>query len=350
MRLVCSRSAITKIQAVIIIVVLVVAIVAGVAVYYATRPPPAPPPEKKVKVATLLPGSITDAGWNAQSYVAAQEIAEKEDLDLTVVDELGYVAIDSTLRDFAQKGYDLVFADTVHYQDSVLRVAPDFPETFFLVADGWKFDDLKNVAAYATPQSDAAYLAGILAAGMTKTGKIGVINGMKIPVTIAIAKGFIMGAKRLNPDVKVLYTYTGDWGDLTKGREMALSMIEEGVDVIFTSGDGITLGAIQACSLKGVMAIGSMADQNSLAPDTVISSAVYDKRIPYGNFVRMYKEGKLVGGQGYYWGAADGAAYLAPFHNWEDKVPDNIKAELKRALDEMKAGTLEVPPFAEKEE
>jgi len=128
------------------------------------------------------------------------------------------------LRDFSNKGYNLIFAHSMEYGESVTKIAGDYPDTKYAVYTGTVEAD--NVASISLNEHETGYLAGMLAASMSKTGKIGVIIGSDLPPMIRIAEAYKLGAKEVNPDIQVFDVFAGSWDDIAKGKEAALGQIE----------------------------------------------------------------------------------------------------------------------------
>ncbi|MEM3754388.1 MAG: BMP family protein [Candidatus Bathyarchaeia archaeon] len=336
-------------KGIIALLLLIIIIIAGVAIYYATRPttPPPPPPAERLKVAFLLPGSITDAGWNAAMYIAAQKAREELDLDVAISEGVGQVGVDPTLRSYAERGYKIIFAWTIGHQDSVLRVAPDYPDVLFVGAAWWQFAGKKNMIGISTPMIDGAYMAGILAAYMTKTGIIGTMDGEKYPDMIALQNAYEDGAKTVNPNIKVLKAFCGVWDDVSKGREVAMGLIDAGADVILFRGDGVTLGGIQACAARGVYAIGDYLPQHDLAKDTIIASNIVKNMEIIRIIIEGYKAGNMAPGgadtdKSIRMGLKNGAQDLLISPYFMDKIPKEALDKINKVREDIIAGRFEV--------
>lgn len=300
---------------------------------------------EKLKVAFMLPGSITDSGWNAAMYIAANEIADELNLDIAISHGLGQVGVDPTFRSYAERGYKVIFGWTIGYQDSALRVAPDFPDTYFIIPEAWMTD--VNVISISTHMHEGAYLAGMVAAGISNTGTIAVLDGEKFPAMLAVTWAFRKGAERIKPDIKVLRDFAGVWDDVTVGREKALALIDAGADVILFRGDGVTLGGIQAVSLRyteenPVYAIGDMVDQYALNPKVIVTSNILNVKEQIRRIIALYRAGELEPKM-YEWGLKEGVFDIAPFHAFENLVPEDVKAEIDSVRAAVKAGTFEIP-------
>jgi len=255
-------------------------------------------PVERIKVAVLLPGTITDSGWNQAMYLGAVRAAQELGFELRTVESLGYAAapVEARLREFAEQGYEIIFAWTFGYQDMVIKIAPNYPDTIFIgpAFAPEKIKDYKNIISVWGSGYRAHYLSGIVAGAITKTNTIGFLGGVQIPSDIASMNAFILGAREVNPDVKLKYVFTGEWGDITKGRESALALIDAGVDVLATRGEGQALGGIQAAALRKVWVFGDTLDQNNLAKDVVVLSNIWDLKKVVSEIIKLYSEGKLL--------------------------------------------------------
>jgi len=301
---------------------------------------------EKLKVAFALPGYLSDASWNAAMYVTAHELADEMDLDIAISEGLGWEGVESTLIYYASEGYDIIICHSSGQQDIALRIAPDYPDTMFFGASFSEF--APNVVGFSIANNEAGYLTGILAGGVSKTGIIGYIHGAEFPDIRVNLNAYIMGAQLMNPDIKVLRAFTGDYEDLTKGMETALAMLDAGADVINPGGDGLTLGAIQAIHSRNTKedpryAIGYVTDQNSIAPDTVLSTQEFYFTVMLRDLITKYREGTLEGDREYIYGLKEGGIGLGPFHGLEDVVPQETKDAINQAIEDFIAGTLEVP-------
>ncbi|HJX24122.1 MAG TPA: BMP family protein [Candidatus Bathyarchaeia archaeon] len=333
------------------IVAAIVVIIAGAGVYALMQTPP--PVEETIKIAVLMPGSITDAGWNAVMYQSALEFANamNNTVVVTTAEGLGQVGVQPTLEDYAQRGYQMEICWTIQYNPDAIAVAKKYPNTWFFVAGGYQTNS--NVVALIQPLWEGTFLAGMVAAGVTNSNIIGAIAGYNYPSVAADPNAFYLGAKYINPAITALPTiFAGVWDDVGKGRESGEALIAQGADVLYGRGDGLTLGVIQAASghygtADTVYMVGDMADQNALASKTVITSVMAPQKPVLTNLYNMYKNGTLKTNSDnnirtYTWGIKYGAVALAPFHGLDYKVPANIKLRIASAIAAIKAGTFQV--------
>jgi basic membrane lipoprotein Med (substrate-binding protein (PBP1-ABC) superfamily) len=195
---------------------------------------------------------------------------------------------EENFRVFGSRGFDLVFGHGFEFQDAARRVAPEFPKTMYVTTSGNTAGT--NVAGIMFSFADASYLAGILAAGMTRSGTVGVIGGTELPPVKESFVAFEAGVKSVRPDARVLTAFIGNWDDVSAGKEQALAQISRGADVIFQNADAAGLGVFQAARERsGVHVIGSNANQNAVAPEVTLGSVVID--LPHA-FLLVAKEVK----------------------------------------------------------
>ena len=181
---------------------------------------------------------------------------------------------DENFRQYGVQGFDLVFGHGFEFQEAAVRVAKEFPKTVYVTTSGHSVG--ANLAGMDFAFEEGAYLAGMVAASVSKSGIIGCIGGTELPPVKSSFKAFELGARAINPKVQVLVGYIGNWDDVSAGKEQALAYVARGADVLFQNADAAGLGVIQAARERKVYAIGANADQNGLAPETIIGSVVID--------------------------------------------------------------------------
>ncbi len=227
------------------------------------------------RVALLTPGPISDQAWNAGAFAGLQRIKDSLGARVSHIQTKTPAEFDENFRLYGEQGYALVFGHGFEYQDAAQRVAPDFPKTIFVTTSGVRSGP--NIAGLEFAFEDGAYLAGIVAGATTKSGVIGAIGGQEIPPVRRSFYAFEQGARSVNPTVKVITSYVGNWDDASAGKEQALAQIGRGVDIIFQNADAAGLGIFQAArQSKNVRVFGANSDQNGLAPEVVLGSVVID--------------------------------------------------------------------------
>jgi basic membrane protein A and related proteins len=302
---------------------------------------------KELTIALVTDALFSDAGWGAFGYNAAQVLNSKYGHEVDFKDDVPIPDIETTLRDYAAEGYDMIIAQGFEWGDPAVKVGKDYPNTKFVVFTG--LANSTNVASIFPKQQEGAYLLGALAAMMSKTGVIGFIGGERYPNLINVYEGYKQGAKAIDNNIEVLDTYLNDWDSPEKGNEAAMSQINKGADLLLHAADTSGHGVIQAAKEKGVYAFGAVSDQNVLAPNTVLSSFVLDvvkafdqaaKMVQEGNFTgQIFKPGLEAGKNA----SGDGIVYIAPFHYMENKVPNDIKAKFDQLEQDVLKGRIVVP-------
>ena len=292
------------------------------------------------KVALLSPGPVSDAGWNALAYEGLLAIRDQLGAEIAQIQTKTPAEFEEGFRDFARRGYKLVFGHGFEFQDAAAAVAPDFPDTVFITTSGNTVR--KNVAPLRFMLEEATYLEGMLAAGMSKTGKAGVVGGIEIPSVKSTVIAFDAGAKAVRPDFIIVTAYIGSWEDVGAAKEAALAQIQQGCDFLFHNADAAGLGVFRAAEEKKVYAFGSNKNQNDVAPDVVIASAVADIPRAFLQVAREVKEGRFTG-RIERMGMKDGVVSLVVNPRLEPKIPADLKARVTQTREAIIAGTLTIP-------
>ena len=314
---------------------------------------------EKFKVAMLLPGSISDAGWNALAYEGLVAIEKELGAEISHAETRTPSDQEEQFRSYALDGYNLVFGHGYEFQDPAKAVAADFPETIFITSSGGTITD--NISPVNFRVEEPAYLLGIIAGMMTKTDKLGVMGGQNIPSVNSTFMAFEGGAKSVNPEVEVSWVYVGNWEDIGKGKELALAQINEGVDFIFPNADAAGLGAYEAAEIfnksetakeekRMVYTFGANRDKSDISP-TVIANAVITPDA-FVKIAKIIKEGKFKPQVYTFNMLTDEAITLTYSPDLKDNVPEDVQKAVEAAKSKILAGELKVPQinFTEKEE
>ena len=274
------------------------------------------------KVALLTPGPISDQAWNAGAYNGLLRIRDSLGAEISNVQTKTPAEFEENFRQYATQGYSLVIGHGFEFQDAAERVSPDFPATVFIVTSGDR--NGPNFTGINFAFQDGAYLAGIAAGAVTRSNTIGVIGGTELPPVKTSFDAFAKGAQAINPNVKVLTSYIGNWEDVSAGREQALAQIGQGADVIFQNADAAGLGVFQAVKEsqdKSVYIIGANSDQNALAPNVTLGSVVIDLPHALLMIAREVKNGLFISRPITY-GAKDDVVRLILNPQLTSRIPD----------------------------
>lgn len=254
---------------------------------------------KKVGI-VLSTGGKGDKSFN-DAAIAGLEKAKKE-LGITYKDiQPKDVAEDEKSLEFlAKEGYELVFAVGFMMADALAKVAPKYPNTKFAIIDSSYGDKTPaNVLGLVFKEHEGSFLAGALAASLTKNNVVGFVGGMDMPLIHRFEGGFTEGVKAVKPDAKVLAAYAGTDGTAfnnpDKGKEIALDMISKNADIIYHAAGGTGQGVFEASESKGIKAIGVDSNQNWVKPGTVIASMLKRVDVAVFNTTKAVVDGTFKG-------------------------------------------------------
>ncbi len=243
-------------------------------------------PVADISVALLTPGSIADQAWNGAAYSGLLRIRDSLGARISHIEVKTPSEFEENFRQYGAQGYRLVIGHGAEFQDAAMRVAPEFPRTIYVSTGGNQVQG--NAIGLEFAFEEGSYLAGVIAAGLSKSNVVGCIGGTELLPVRRSFEAFAAGARSVKPDIRVLTSYVGNWDDAGAGKEQALAQIGRGADVIFGNADAAGLGVFQAArERRGVRVIGANSDQASVAPDVVIGSVVID--IPHA-FLEVARE------------------------------------------------------------
>ena len=251
------------------------------------------------------------------------------------------------MRKMAQRGANVIVCVGFAQADACDKVAKEFPNTKFSIIDvGWL--DNSNMRQYVFNEHEGSFLVGALAAMASKTGKVGFVGGMDIPLIRKFACGYVQGAKAVNSKVEVYQNMTGTtpaaWNDPAKGSELAKSQFDRGADVVYAAAGGTGAGVYQAAADSGMLAIGVDSNQNYMHPGTMLTSML--KRVDlatYETFMDV-KSGNFSSGVKVLGLAEDGVGWALDEHN-ESLISDVMKSTINGLSDKVKSGSIKVHDY-----
>jgi len=291
------------------------------------------------KVALLTPGPISDGGWNASAYDGLKRIEQELGARVSNVQTGTPSEFAQGFRDYASQGYALVFGHGFEFQDPALQVGAEFPQTVFVVSSGSVH--AANVASLTFHLDQATYLAGIVAASLSKSGRAGCVGGIKLPVIVDTFQGFAAGARSVNPSFTVAEAYTGSFEDVAAAKAATDALVAQGADLVLQNADAAGLGVFQSARANGVLAFGTNRDQADVAPDTVLASAVISIPQAFVNVAREVKEKRFVG-RVIEEDLAGGTISFAVNPKLADRIPPEVKQRVAEAEAKIRSGALEV--------
>ncbi len=310
-------------------------LVAGLPAAFAQSPSAMAPAGPPLKVVGAYATPIEEP-WDGVIDSALKAAAAAGTIDYTFQEDIGYNGdMERVLREIAAESPAVIFGDAFGNADAVRAVAADFPETAFVFgSDGGPADP--NLSVFDNWIQEPAYLAGMLAGGMTTSNIIGVVGAMPIPEVNRLINAYIAGAKSVNDAVDVKVSFIDSFFDPAAAKEAALAQIGAGADVLYAERDGV----IEAAQEKGVLAIGNMSDQSSLAPDTVVTSVMWNMGPTVQYVLDQVAAGAYTAQDlGYFSSYAKGGAMLAPI---AASVPQDLKAKVEAKEADIKSGVFRV--------
>ena len=282
-----------------------------------------------LKIAFAYVGPVGDGGWTF-AHDNGRKAIEKEFGDKVVTSFVEKVPesadAERVIRDMASQGNKLIFGTTFGYMDPMMKLAPDFKDVRFEHATGFKTGE--NMRTYDSRTYEGAYMAGVIAGKMSKSGTLGVVASIPIPEVIRNINSFTMGAQSVNPKVKTKVIWVQEWFNPPKETEAATALINGGADVLFQNTDSSAV--LQTAEKLGKRAFGWDSDMTAYGPKAHLGSAVINWGPYYVKATRDMLEGKWATG-GSWWGVKEGAIDMV-------SVAADVPDDTKKRIDEIKAG------------
>ncbi len=308
-----------------------------------TSPPPPPSDDFKVGLVTDV-GRINDRSFNQSAWEGVQKAEEELGAEIKYIETKDAKDYEDNIRQFADEGYDVIVTVGFALGDATIAMAQEYPDIKFIGVDQFQVEPLPNLVGLVFHEDQSGYLAGALAAHLSESGIIAAVLGTDlVPPVVAFKEGYEAGAKSIQPDIEIISTYhpgeiSQAFTDPEWGAATAAQAIDQGADVIFGAGGMTGNGALEeAATHEGVYCIGVDTDQWLTVPGAhpcLVSSAM--KLITPGVFdlIQMAKESSFEGGNYF------GGAGLAPFHDFEDEIPQEVKDDLDRIYNGLQDGSI----------
>ncbi len=278
--------------------------------------------------------------WDNVIHSALLAAQDKGDIEYKWTDNIGYSGdMERVLREEASKNSPhIIIGDAFGNRDAVAKVASEFPNIAFVFGSD-QGPQNPNLAVFDNWIHEPAYLAGLIAGKMTKSNTIGVVAAMPIPEVNRLVNAFIQGVKEVNPDAKVLVSFINSFFDPAKAKEAALAQIDAGADILYAERAGV----IEAAAENGLYAFGNLTDQNSIAPEYVLTGPLWSMAPTVEYIVQQVKAGSFT--------AQDlkdfstmikGGADLSPYHGNEAKIPQDVLDLVKQKRQDIISGKFRV--------
>jgi basic membrane protein A len=294
-------------------------------------------------------GGKFDKSFNEAAYNGAELFRKETGITSREFEVTNEAQREQALRNMARRGSPIVVGIGFSQASGMEKVAREFPKTKFTIIDA--VVDLPNVQSVVFKEHEGSFLVGLAAAMASKSGKVGFVGGMDIPLIRKFALGYEEGAKYVNPKIEVFQNMTGTtpaaWNDPTRGGELARSQFDRGADVIYAAAGATGLGVLQAAKDKGRLAIGVDSNQNHLQPGSVLTSMIKRVDLAVYQAFRTARDGSWKAGVRALGVAEGGVGYAIDQHNRALITPE-MEKRLAQARADIIAGKLKVTDFMAK--
>lgn len=258
-----------------------------------TETPTEKPPLRKM--AWICESSLTDGGWNENGFAAVNELATKHGFELSYQEDVKGTEVADVLRNYAASGYELVLSNEQYHAEEMAVIATEFPDVTFGCINGYVSAETGNMYAITGDNWQHIYLAGVMAGGVTESKKIGLITfSTDSDSALLMVAAWGSGARAYDPEVELIHVATGSFSDLAIGKEMAISLIDQGCDVIFCNSGDTNETVMDYCIEKGIYAVSAIVDRNDWSPDYVIGSAMLQPSDMLRVIIDGYVDGSLM--------------------------------------------------------
>jgi basic membrane protein A len=294
-------------------------------------------------------GGRGDKSFNDQAYAGLERAQQELGIRFATMETGEGADREAAMRQLAAGDAEIIFGVGFLFTDDIRKLATEFPDKKFACVDYTvnPGDTLPpNLVALKFKEEEGSFLVGALAASLTKTGKVGFVGGMQIPLIKKFEAGYVAGVRAVSPRTEVLIKYAGTTGnafkDPTKGKELGLAEYNQGADIIYHASGSTGLGVFEAAVEKGKLAIGVDSDQYDSAPGNILTSMV--KRVDVAVFetIREVQQGRWTGGVQVFGLEQQGVAWVYDDRN-RALIPDAVKARVDSLAAEIVAGRI-VPP------
>ncbi len=276
--------------------------------------------QNKLKVAAIYTVPI-EQQWVSRIHKALNAAKDRGEIEYVFSEKVANADYERVMREYAEKGNTLIVGESFAVEAAARKVAKDYPKVSFLMGSSGK-PQAPNFSVFDNYIQEPAYLTGMVAGGMTKSNKIGMVGGYPIPEVNRLMHAFMAGAKETNPKVQFYVTFIGSWFDPPKAKEAAFAMVEKGADILYAERFGVS----DAAKEKGKLAIGNVIDTQPQYPDTVVSSALWNMEPTIERAIKAVKSGSFKAEDyGPYSMMKYKGSELSPYGTFDAKVPKELK-------------------------
>jgi basic membrane lipoprotein Med (substrate-binding protein (PBP1-ABC) superfamily) len=272
--------------------------------------------------------------WVSRIHKALKAAESRGEIEYKASENVANADYERVMREYANAGNQFIVGESFAVEAAARKVAKDFPKIAFLMGSSGKAQ-APNFSVFDNYIQEPAYLTGLIAGGMTKSNKIGMVGGYPIPEVNRLMHAFMAGAREVNPKVEFSVTFINSWFDPPKAKEAAFAMIDKGADVMYAERFGVS----DAAKERKVLAIGNVINTQDAYPDTVIASALWNMEPTIDRALKLVKEGKFTAEDyGQYSMMKYKGSELSPLGTFDAKIPAPIKDKVKARQADILAG------------
>jgi basic membrane protein A and related proteins len=294
-------------------------------------------------------GGRDDKSFNASAYEGASQAKDKLGIRLKYVEATDDNAFEPLLRAFAEKNYDLIIGIGFSQKEAITKIAAEFPDRHFAIVDAQV--DAPNVRSLMFEEHEGSYIVGAIAAMVSKTGKIGFVGGMDVPLIRRFQMGYEAGAKEVNPQISIVSNFCGvtsdAWNNPPKAKELALAQYQDGADIIFAAAGASNNGVFDAAEEQSKLAIGCDSNQDWTKPGIILTSMLKHVDVAVYTTIAEAQSGKFVAGVKRFSLADKGVDYSVDENN--DKIlPQSVRDRADKLKAAIISGQIVVPDYYKK--
>ena len=293
--------------------------------------------QAKLKVAAIYTVPV-EQQWVSRIDKALKAAVARGEIEYVFSENVTNADYERVMRGYAEKGHTLIVGESFAVEDAARKVAKDYPKVSFVMGSS-KGPQAPNFAVFDNYIQEPAYLSGMIAGGMTKSHKIGMVGGFPIPEVNRLMNAFMAGAKETNPKVEFMVSFINSWFDPPKAKEAAFAMIDKGADVMYAE----RFGVADAAKEKGKLAIGNVINTQDKYPDTVVASALWNMEPTIDLAIKNVKAGSFKAEDyGPYSTMKHKGSELAPLGSFEKKIPADVVSKVQAKEKAIRAGSFSV--------
>lgn len=293
--------------------------------------------QTKLKVAAIYTVPV-EQQWVSRIDKALKAAAARGEVEYVFSENVANADYERVMRQYAEAGNVLILGESFAVETAARKVAKDYPKVSFLMGSSGK-PQAPNFSVFDNYIQEPAYLSGMIAAGMSRSGKIGMVGGYPIPEVNRLMNAFIAGAKEINPKVEFSISFINSWFDPPKAKEAAFAMIDKGADVMYAERFGVS----DAAKERKVLAIGNVINTQAQYPDTVVASALWNMEPTVDAAIKAVKAGAFKAEDyGRYSTMKFKGSELAPLGSFAKKVPADLVAKVQAREKAILAGSFVV--------